>query len=532
MTGGEWGDDADLPIIDAVEPDGDGVTGSASGASWRPSRSAGGPHSSGPRLGPGKGAGIAAAALALLVIAIAAGGLSLAPEPTTTPSDTPGASLGAIGSADVSCQAPRQGQFPPVTMSSTDSRRVVDGLFAFGSGLGSTEGERGWKVPTLAAAARPAVGSRLEFRAGQQTCFHHLLIEYISTSTVPDGAVKVLLDAPASQTRTVGIELLPEGDWVVLVTAEFDNVRPAPTAGVVTVTVFRVIVGNVPVVTDPAPTGITVRPDRTPAVPCGIAIPTADLGVALAVSNGPITPGSPSGGDLAADAFIRPGDRLQIIIDGEACATGWNLTQLLVDQSEAFPFDSYSNTTDDPSIGAQNRWTVPAALSDSILTANLHFPGGLEISRYWRIIVDRFVPPPLFLVGADGTRFEASPGCTIDVNLSNGYTYDEGCPTAGYVADPDALHVAALAVIHLDMPGWFMTRWWAGCGRMSVDGLNFESPDGCSLGGGGSEDAAVVLQPPAFFLRKGDQIVQIGLAAIDDAGNSFNTTYYAHVIAR
>ncbi|MEO8470188.1 MAG: hypothetical protein ABI573_11055, partial [Chloroflexota bacterium] len=234
-------------IIDALDPVDGEAGGSSLTADRRPSRGGGRPRSSGPRLGPRHGAGIAAAALAILVIGIAAGGFALAPEPTSTPErsrlETPVGSFGQSATADVACQAPPLGFFPPVTMSSTDSRRVVDGLFAFGSGLGTTEGVRSWKVPGLAAAARPAAGSRLEFRAGRQTCFRHLLIEYISTSTVPDGAVKVLMDAPGSGTRAVGIELLPEGDWVIRVTAEFDNVDPAPTASVVTVTDFRVIVG-------------------------------------------------------------------------------------------------------------------------------------------------------------------------------------------------------------------------------------------------------------------------------------------------
>ena len=540
MKGGERQDDADLLVIDALDPVDTDAAGSASTVDRRPSRGGGGPRSSGPRLGPRHGAGIAAAVLALLVITIAVGGFALAPEPTATPNgsslETPSGSVGPNATGDAACQGPPLGLFPPVTMSSTDSRRVVPGLFAYGSGLGTTDGARGWKVPPLAATARPTAGSRLEFRAGQQTCFRHLLIEYISTASMPDGAVTVWLDATRPPTRTIAVDLLPEGDWVVRVTAEFDTVDPRPTASVETVTDFRVIVGNGPIVTDPTPTRPPVQPDRTPAVPCGSANPSADVGVALVVSSGPnagpIALGSPSGGDLATDILIRRGDTLRIIIDGETCATGWNLTLRAVGQSEGVPFDSYSNATDDPMVGAQNRWTVPATFSESILTAKLHFPGGLEIVRYWRISVDQFVPPPLFLVGADGTRFEATPGCGLSVHLSNGYDYSNDCQTSGYVENQDALGVAALSVIHLDLPGWSMIQWSASCGRMSADGLNFESPDSCSLGGGASDDPAAITQPPAFFLRKGDQIVQIGLSAIDAAGNSFNVTYYAHVIAR
>lgn len=535
MTGGDRRDDADLLIIDAPDPADGGAAGSGPTGTRQQSRG-GAPQSSGLRLGPRHGAGIAAGALAALVIAISVGGFALAPEPTSSPDPSglqaSGESIDPNATADVSCQAPPRGQFPPVTMSSTNSRRVISGLFAFGSGLGTTEGARGWKVPDLAAAARPEVGSRLEFRAGGQACFRHLLIEYIATATAPGGPVTVWLDATRPAVRTVAVDLLPEGDWVVRVTAEFDKVESSPAASVVTVTDFRVIVGNGPIVTDPAPTGSSTRPDRTPAVPCGSAIPTADIGVDLVVSNGPITPGSPSGGSLAADVLIRPGDAMRVIIEGETCATGWDVTLFDISLGEGMLFDSYRGKTDDPTIGAQNRWTVPATSSEAILTANLYFPGGLEIARYWRITVDQFVPPPLFLFGSDGTRFEASPGCGLSVHLSNDYNYSDDCATSGYVETPDALRIGALSVVHLDIPGWSIIQWSASCGHMSPDGLNFESPDGCSLGGGASEDGAPLPRSPAFFLRKGDQVVLIGVAAIDNAGNSFNVTYYAHVIAR
>ena len=134
-----------------------------------------------------------------------------------------------------------------------------------------------------------------------------------------------------------------------------------------------------------------------------------------------------------------------------------------------------------------------ATFSKRVLTANLRFPGGLEIARYWRIMVDDFAVPSLFLVGSDGARFEATPGCNLDVRLSNGYDYNEGCPNAGYVEDPDALDVAALSVIHLDLPGWIVNIWSATCGRMSDDGLNYEpAAGGCGLGAGASDTGGAV----------------------------------------
>ncbi len=537
MTGGSTRDDADLPIIDAVEPFGAELTETSSAGSGPSSRGDGGSRSPRPRLGPRQGAGIAAAALALLVIGIAVGGFSLAPDPTATPRDsalqTPDETPAVSEASDTPCQPPRPGQLPPVTMSSTDSPRLIDGLFTYGSGHRATDGPLDWRIPALAAAARPAAGSRLEFHAGQQTCFHHLRIEYLATAAVADGSARVWLDAGRPPTGTIAVDLLPEGDWLVRVTAQFDPAEPSSTASIDTVTDFRVIVGGGPVVTDPPATPTLPRPDRTPAVPCGTVIPSPDIGVELVASDGQVTLGSAAGGDLAADATIRPGDSLQVIVEGEACAVAWNLSLVGLDQTEGLPFDSYSGATDNPAIGAQNRWTVPGAFSEAVLTANLRFPGGLEIARYWRIFVADFAVPSLFLVGSDGTRFEASAGCNVDIRLSNGYDYNEGCPNAGYVEDPDALDVAALSVIHLDMPGWVLSFWSATCGHMSDDGLNYEvDAGGCGLGAGASDTGGALAQAPAFLLHPGDHIVEISVWATDSANNSFSTTYYAHVVAR
>lgn len=536
MTGARR-DDADLPIIDAVEPFGAELVDTGSTGSGRSPRGGEEPRTSRPRLGPRQGAGVAAAALALLVIGIAVGGFSLAPEPTATPSDaalrTPATSPGASASADVDCRAPRPGQLPAVTMTSTDSRRVLNGLFTYGSGHGSTDAVHAWRIPLLAAAARPSAGARLEFLAGERTCFRHVLVEYAATASVPDGPVRVWFDASRPPTPLIAVDLPPEGDWVVRVTAQFEAPDQTSPAGIVTVTDFRVIVGNGPVVTDPPVVATFPSPERTPTVPCGTSIPSADVGVELIVSNGTVVPGSADEGSQMPEVHMRPGDTAQIVVDGEICATQWQMEVYDFAKDQSTLFDNYWGQVDDLSVAAENRWSVPAIYGEAIVTANLDFPGGLQIARNWRIVVDQFVAPSLFLVGSDGARFEATVGCSLDVHLSNGYGYQDGCQTAGYTEDPDALAVAALSVIHLDLPDWAITGWSATCGRMSADGLNYEADGGgCGLGAGSSDTDGAVPQPPAFILHAGDHVVQIAIWATDADGNAFNAEYYAHVVAR
>ena len=148
--------------------------------------------------------------------------------------------------------------------------------------------------------------------------------------------------------------------------------------------------------------------------------------------------------------------------------------------------------------------------------------------------IDRFVAPDLFLVGPNGTRFQASPGCGLFIHLANGYEAGDDCGSIGYQPDDTALRVAAFGVIHLDLRGWQITSWSASCGRVTiVDGIEtYESPGGCGLGSGSSEGGGPLPDPPAFLIPRGDTVVQIGIGAIDSHGNQFNVSYFAHVIAR
>ena len=281
----------------------------------------------------------------------------------------------------------------------------------------------------------------------------------------------------------------------------------------------------------------TVTPEATPlispAVRCGTLVPKADIGVNLLVGSEISIPGSVGPRSVPAEVHAQPGDRMQIMVDGEACAVRWRIEMTNVETGDATSVDAFANPAADPAYAAQNRWTIPSLSEQQILTADLHFPGGLAIVRAWLVIVDPFVVPPLYLVGPGGARFQASDECGLYLHLTNGYEASADCGSIGYSPGAAAMNVARYKVIHLDLPGWRLTSWSANCGRVTMgDPKQFDSPGGCGLGSASSDDGGPLVDAPAFVLPPGDTVIQIGIGAIDGGGNRFNVTYYAHVIAR
>jgi hypothetical protein len=522
VTGGTRRDDGDLPVFDALEP-GD-FTGVGPG---RPARRGG--------LGPARGAGIAAGALVLLVGAIAVGGLSLAPEPTASGDGT--ALPSGATTEGGPCTRPREGQFPALTLAVRGTTDEVGELFVSGYGFGRQTQAPGWPVagwpmpPTSRAlVARPT--DALALSASRDACFRHASVEYTATRKLPaTNPIKWFQDSLVPSARTLILGGLPDGDWVVRVTAHFDSFETEPVGELVTVTYFRILSGAGPFVTEP-----TLSPDPTPlispTVPCATLAPTPDIGVSLVVGSSAPVPGGANDGADPPEVHARLGDPIRVIVDGDVCAVRWNIGLVNDETGEEISVDRFDRPNDDPGYAAQNRWDI-STYGQQTLTADLHFPGGINIVRSWRVIIDPFVVPALFLVGPNGARFEATAGCGLYVHLSNGYEAGDDCGSIGYAPGPEALMVRAYRAIHLDLAGWTIVGWGADCGRVTgVDDMQFEAPDGCGLGGGYSESGVALEDPPAFLLPPRDTVVRIYIAAIDDAGDQYNVSYFAHVIAR
>jgi len=315
------------------------------------------------------------------------------------------------------------------------------------------------------------------------------------------------------------------------------SLAPEPTASPIGSDDFLLVTPSPPPTHGPTPNlAPTLAPFPTPfispVVPCGTSAPTPDIDVFLVVGSAVPVPGAPDERADPPEVHASLGDPIRIMIGGEVCAVDWDIELVVAETGDPRKVDRFDNLNDDPTYAAQNRWDV-STFGQQILTADLHFPGGIDVIRSWRVIVDPFVVPPLYLVGPNGNRFLASHGCGLYLNLANGYEAGENCSSIGYAPGPEALVVRAYRAIHIDLPGWQIINWNAACGRVTtVDTSQFDSPDGCRLGGGSPDDGGPLVDPPAFLLPPGDTVVQLGISAIDGAGNQFSVTYYAHVIAR
>ncbi|MBI2763345.1 MAG: hypothetical protein HYX54_06295 [Chloroflexi bacterium] len=513
----------DLPVFDAIESLTD---------PGRPP--GGGPPLRG--LGPARGAGAAVGILALLVIGIVVGNISMAADPTGSPGPSSASSSSArpSGSPEIAgCRSPRQGEFPAVTLGIPGETRLVEGLFGFGTGYGQPTAEPAWQIPPASTALVVGADSRLVVGTRLRACFRHLIVQYQLTEPMQRDAGLQPFNADIEPSSgTITIDGPPDGDWVGRVTADFDTFGTLP-GDVVTVTYFRILSGSGPFVTGPSTQRPTPSPVVSPAVPCGSLPPTLDVGVSLFIGSDLPVAGALGDAAVPAEVHIRPGDGIRMIVDGEACAVSWVIDLLDSESGVGTVIDSISNEADDPAFAAQNRWDLAITGRSGILTADLRFRGGLRVIRTWNLVADPFDVPALFLIGPSGTRFEASAGCGLGLELSNGYQAADSCGSIGYKPGPEALRVQAYRTIHLDLPGWQILSWGASCGRVTtLDAPQFDSPDGCGLGGGSSDSGGPLLDPPAFVLPPGDTVIQVGIGAVDVGGNRFNVNYYAHVIAR
>lgn len=520
MTG-RPGNDDDLPVFDAIEPNVEDLHGRVS-------------RSGGRRLGPGRGAGAVAAVLALLVAGIIVGNASPASDPTGSPDPSAGDSAGPTDPGGLlACSPPRQGQFPSLVLEVERSRHAVAGLFGFGSGFGHPSQAPGWQVPKAADGLVTGEGDRLRLVTSGDVCFRHVIVDYTATSSIPRSNRPPLFNALVSPSANmVAVNGLPDGDWTLRVTAQFDTLSRAGD-DVVTVTFFRILAGTGPFVTDP-PIVPTPRPALvTPAVPCGPGQPAPDMDVDLVVGGQASTPGAKVDGQPLPEVHASLGDPILMVTRGEVCATRWQVDLTDSQTGNVSTTDQFHDSADDPTYAAQNRWTI-TTYGNQRLDATLQFPGGLEIVRSWRIVIDGFVAPDLYLVGPTGSRFLASVGCGLFVHLNNGYESGDGCASIGYETTDASLRVPAFTVIHLELRGWQITGWNAVCGQVTrVDGLDsFESPNGCGLGSSSADGGGPLPDPPAFLIPRGDTVIQIGMGAIDSRGNQFSVSYYAHVIAR
>ncbi len=536
LTNGTGRYEGDLPVFDALEPaEAGNLAGSQPGG--------------GRRLGPARGVGIAAAVLVVLVGGIVLGNRPSDGAPSVAPTlpaaairtDTATATPSAEATPDTSpCQPPPGGRYPTLALAVHGSTRTVAAKFGFGYRVGDETKDPGFQPPSLADALIVRPFERLVVGAASGVCLGLLAIDYVGTGEPLDSEPIHLRDGAFEvPVHSVTLNGLPTGDWILRAETHFATLQDAGGAQLATISFFRVVSGDVPAVTDAPPVGPFRTPRTTPAVPCGVGQPAPALGVVAIAGGGSSVPGAidmvPVPPDVPAEVpvvDVPVGDPVLIVTEGELCAVSWDIRLLDPVTGNGGTAYQQANPTDDPLFAAQNRWQI-ALQGDQILVARLHFAGGPDIVRTWRLVSKPFTVPAAFLVGSDGARFEATPGCGLSLALANGYAAADACASIGYLPGFEALQVAAFTPIDFEIPGWDFQSWSAACGVVSAGAnVTFETPPGCGLGGAASEEGLPLSDPVVFLLPPGDTVVQVAVMATAPNGDRYSDIYYAHVVAR
>jgi hypothetical protein len=373
-----------------------------------------------------------------------------------------------------------------------------------------------------------------ELRTSGDTCIHWVMAEYADAGLDREPRASErhqLIDAavePASQRP--GLGMLPDGDWVLRAVATFEAGGSGSAGPLIAEVYFRLQVGPGPFGSPtPIPTsGPKPTPAVTPAVACGPAPATAEaVEIAVSAPGQAAVLGGPAGTDPPT-ASVGVGDRLEIAVVGDACATSWDI-QLLLDENVAVT-QRRDNPLEDPDFAAQNRWTIQVFAEESRLVAELHF-GGLRVVREWRVVGIPFLVPEAALVGPDGSRVLALPGCGLVLALASGYSAGDDCGSMGFPAGLVTLHVPAWSVVTFEIPGWSISSWYGSCGRIDVDGggnETFSQLNGCYLGGYSVTGDASPPAPARFLARPGEQVVQLYVSATRD-GDTFQVPMFAVV---
>ena len=520
----------DMPVFDAQDPQ-DQMA--------EPAVERGGARLPASRRGPGRAAAAAGVALILLVAGIGLGGGQ--PRSSIQPDGPSGSTVVAdLVTGTAPCQPPRTSAFPAILLESSGSRRTTDGDLGYAVTPDARTELPDWQVPPVTRGLAVGPNDSLTIAAGVGTCLRHVIAEYSPTDLMPaTRRVGMFSESVTPPARRVQIGSLPEGDWVVRVTASFETLSLAAEYQVVTVTYFRVLSGRPAVGSDPPIASPDVEPAVTPAVPCGAGPVDLAIVVDLTVGSGQAIPGArgPFPDDFAppgdVPAILAPlGEAIVISSDGNPCAVGWSFESLDPESRARWTMDGWDAATAGGTLATQDRWQIQPELGTRLLLATLQFPGGIEVVRAWRVTVDPFSIPEAFLVGPDGTRTAAGAGCGLSMNLANGYSAADSCGGIGYPLGLDTLHVMAWQPVRFEIPGWDILSWYAACGKVVSIAGDPDSFDGqgCELGGATSDDGGPLADPVSFVLPPGPTVVQISVSAIRN-GDRFWVSFYAPVVA-
>ena len=366
--------------------------------------------------------------------------------------------------------------------------------------------EAAWPVPSIELAARVGVAEGVNLLADLDACVQFVTAEYEPADPSVQGPFPITwhtmeISAPRA---VVPLGPLPEGDWIVHVSATFLDFLTTPTSIDSTERFFRVVVGSGARPSEPAP-------EVTPAVPCvpwNDAAQPPDLFM-TGTQDGP-SPGVPPGTGPPPPTYGMIGSALEIRTTGDACALAWEITAFNVDTNRSVSIETQANPAYDPFLVTQNRWrlgSLPTGLLQ--VTATMHYSADSSVSRRWNLIVQDPGFPDVEFRAPDGTLAQGTPACGAQWSYPDATGVEVSCTGAAVRGDVEQLLAAPGSVIRVDAPGWTVGSWAGACGKLDPSASPshpFIEIDGCNLGGSGVGPATV-----AFVSRAGAPVVRLDL---------------------
>jgi hypothetical protein len=453
------------------------------------------------------------------------------PAPTTAAAPSIGETLPPpTQAAGLGCPPVRPGKPEELLLASnvgdTTAKPGIGGRSGVGSNSPPWPGPKtadGWPVPPVAAAVG-LPGGALDVLPASADCLRHVVAEYEPADATLKGPFPVpfrSFDLQPLQSRAQ-LGVMPAGDWVLRVVADFSSGVAGQADGAVAEAYFRVVSGD-------ARDGPLPTPETPPSVPCA-PITTADgvPDVRLVIGGGaPIAGlGVGEGTQIPVDAPLS--QPIELRVDGDRCAHGWTIEVTAPDGSSSS--EGQDNPANDPFLYSQNRWRVTyLSVGQVLVHAQLHFNADATVDRWWTLAVTGPGLPAVRLTGPDGRQvLTAADPCSTSWSFDTGSSGSAMCGETSALRLPAPLLVAAGRPVRMVARGWSITGWNGSCGTLgtarTTTGLVFGPPDftptdGCDLGGVIDAGAAI------FLPRTGEPVVQ-ATVTLTRGGTQITTMVY------
>jgi hypothetical protein len=415
---------------------------------------------------------------AIVVVIVAAGlgligGRSTDPVESATPVVRPPAVAVASPTPTASAACRAAGSRPPLVTLAVGLTTVIGSTGVVGTIDEELQSTEPWFDPGPAALLVSGQGQTLSTRASGACIVgvsgQAARLEDVEANGRPKPSDRIDLGGRRFGLGRSEIDLPlgpPPGDWIVRVVVIFGPAAPE-TAQTASETYFRVRI-----LAQPGQANVT------PAVPCG-NVPDEPPGVTLQLESGEVIPGAVSTtnwiGALRPQpttiptVAVDPRQTLWVLIDGEACAVGWEvaLRKLRV-------VDSFFGAGSGGPAGNQNRFAIPLAdiqSYDGPLDVSLDFAQGKSVYAQWQLLVAPDDLPTGIVVAAAGQSLVALAGCSGTSGTDVGAPHGSGPTCREDVLPPlPSMAVAPQRQIGFGIPGWTISYARVSCRELDASG--------------------------------------------------------------